>query len=215
MKNRTYLFLLLFLLFTGCISGGNNTETPIIDKVWELRSLEGEPALADKIVTIEFKEDGNIGGTAGCNHYFSSYEINGNSLSFGVVGSTEMYCMDEDVMDQEYKFLKALGNVTGYKIDGTSLRFIDVNGHSIMQFKSRFVTIEGKIDNMTYEKDGSIINLKNERGSFDVLVSIPNLGQEYAKEVNKLEIGKNIRVSGELITIGEKDRIIASEIYIQ
>ncbi len=215
MIRRIYsIMFVLLLLFTGCINSGNE-EPQLMGKVWKLQSLDGKPAIEDKLVSLEFKEDGNIGGTAGCNNYFSSYELDGGSLSFGVVGSTEMYCNDESVMDQELKYLNALGSVKGYKFDGTSLKFLDTDGHALMQFKSEFVTIEGKIVSMTYEKDGSIINVKNERGSFEVLVSIPNLGQEYATAFNELEIKKNIQVSGELITIEEKDRIIASEIFIE
>ena len=151
-KDIVILGLIILLLSIGCIGESTTAPTPIplktttsapsrteeiplMGKVWKLHSLDGEPAIADKLVSLEFKEDGNIGGTAGCNHYFSSYEIDGATLSFGVVGSTEMYCNEEGVMDQEFKYLKTLGSITGYIIDGTNLKMLDVDGRVLMQFK--------------------------------------------------------------------------------
>ncbi len=44
-------------------------------------------------VTAEFL-NGQVAGSAGCNNYFGSYEMSGNSLSIGTVGMTGMFCAD-------------------------------------------------------------------------------------------------------------------------
>ncbi|ODS39651.1 MAG: hypothetical protein A7315_10700 [Candidatus Altiarchaeales archaeon WOR_SM1_79] len=72
----------------------------------------------------------------------------------------------------------------------------------------------GEIINIEYKLDGSVLTVKKQQNVFEVLVSIPNLGPEYAPALKELEIGNNIRVVGEIIKLKDSERIIASEIYI-
>jgi len=99
------------------------------DTKWILQSY-GEPGslkdvIADTEVTAEFvSSEGTVKGSAGCNSYFGSYEVDGSQLSIpGPIGATEMYCMEpEGVMDQEQEYLATLQLAESYEIDGDELR---------------------------------------------------------------------------------------------
>jgi hypothetical protein len=77
------------------------------------------------------------------------------------------------------------------------------------------VEIQGEINNIQSKMDGSILTVENEETSYEVLVSIPNLGKDFASEMKKIAIGKQIRVLGSKIKFSNTERVIASEIYVQ
>lgn len=101
-------------------------------KKWLLTSY-GDPdspqaVIEDTRVTAEFSE-GEVAGTAGCNNYFGSYEIKGESLTFGAVASTEMWCEDpEGVMDQETEYLRSLGAAERYQVKDGKLQIFYTGG---------------------------------------------------------------------------------------
>ena len=110
------------------------------DTKWVLQSY-GEPGnlddvIADTEITAEFvSSEGTVKGSAGCNSYFGSYEVDGSQLSIpGPIGATEMYCAEpEGVMDQEQQYLITLQLAESYGIDGDELR---INcGTQVLVFK--------------------------------------------------------------------------------
>lgn len=82
-------------------------------------------ALLDTEITAEFA-DGQMSGTAGCNHYFAAFTVEDNQMTLGPAGNTEMFCMEpEGVMEQEVAFLKVLGEVASFTIEGNTLTMFD------------------------------------------------------------------------------------------
>lgn len=71
------------------------------------------------VITATF-EDGAISGIASCNNYFGSYTVDGDSLTFGPLGSTLMFC-EGLVQDQETAYLTLLSQVDAYTVDGDTL----------------------------------------------------------------------------------------------
>ena len=74
------------------------------DTTWVLESYgeQGnlQAVLEDTEITAVFDSaEGKVSGSAGCNNYFASYQINNNELSISAIGSTEMYC--EGLREQE------------------------------------------------------------------------------------------------------------------
>jgi heat shock protein HslJ len=85
-------------------------------------------------ITMELA-DGEVSGSAGCNHYFSSYTLEENTLSFGLVGSTEMYCTDpKGVMEQEKGYLQVLSQVRSYEIFGEDLTMFAADGTRLLKY---------------------------------------------------------------------------------
>lgn len=90
--------------------------------------------LPDTPVTAVF-EGGNLTGSAGCNSYFGSYTITGESgIAIGPLGSTLMYCGEPGVMDQETAYLALLSSAVKYGISGAQLTLYDASGMPILEY---------------------------------------------------------------------------------
>ena len=117
-------------------------EVSLEDTKWVLQSY-GEPGnlkdvLTDTEITAEFvSSEGTVKGSAGCNSYFGSYEIDGSKLSIpGPIGATEMYCAaPEGVMEQEQDYLAVLQLAESYEIDDDELRIHC--GSQVLIFKAK------------------------------------------------------------------------------
>ena len=86
-------------------------------------------------ITANFSEDGRLSGSGGCNNYNASYEATEETISIGVIASTEMACMDlEGVMDQEVLYLAALQNAAVYTIRDDRLEIRDQDGAGVAYY---------------------------------------------------------------------------------
>ena len=74
-----------------------------------------------------------MGGFAGCNRFFSSFTVDGNSLNLGVAGMTRMMCQDMTVEDA---FVKALEQVRSFEVQGAELQLMDEDGTAIIRGKT-------------------------------------------------------------------------------
>ncbi len=110
-------------------SDENSRSTLPEDQEWMLVALGDKDNPQDVLdgteITITFvkeKVTSSIGfsGSAGCNHYFGSFETTPEGLVVGPIGATEMWCGDEGVMNQE-SLLQALSMVDEYQISGDTL----------------------------------------------------------------------------------------------
>lgn len=90
--------------------------------------------VVDQQINIQF-QDGQVAGSSGCNRFFADYQLDGEKITLGVVGGTEMAC-EEDAMLREGAFLSALAQVTAYKIERTTLTLLDANGNALMSFSA-------------------------------------------------------------------------------
>ncbi len=76
----------------------------------------GERPLMDYAhLTVTLGADGRAYGSGGCNHWFAPYTLDGDSLSFGKIGSTRKLCA-EALMEQEHRFFQALQGVQRWDI---------------------------------------------------------------------------------------------------
>jgi len=70
-------------------------------------------------------------GNAGCNNYFGTYQVEGNTLTFNEIGSTKMFCGD-GLMAEESAFLTALQEATAYKITSGSLQIFAADDSTLI-----------------------------------------------------------------------------------
>ena len=80
----------------------------------EIKAVDGFP------LTITFDLDGRVTGTASCNGYSGSYQIDGNQLVVDEIGLEEMAC-EPDVQAPEASFVAALADVTDINLVGDQL----------------------------------------------------------------------------------------------
>jgi len=97
------------------------------DTTWVLESY-GEPGNlqavleGSEITAIFDGAEGRVHGSAGCNNYFGSYEVEGNRLTLpGPIGSTRMSC-GEQIDKQEYEYLSTLEAAESYQIQEGKLQ---------------------------------------------------------------------------------------------
>lgn len=140
MRKKFRLILAIFLLLgtfplSACTAGGN----PVDGTNWELESYldtNGEMAakITDTVVTAQFQAD-KVSGIAGCNNYNSSYQVDGDKLTFGPAASTRKVCAEPaGIMAQEDAYLSALAKVQTYKHRSDKLEMQDAGGETILVF---------------------------------------------------------------------------------
>jgi len=147
-SNRLLGSLAAAALATAALAGcSGSTASPgggsdQLEGSWQLTSgidAEGSiPLTADAPVTLNFAD--NASGTAACNSYFATVLGGPGTIEVSGVGSTEMYCIDESVMEVESRYLAALGAANRAVYEGeelvitgpdVELRFDETDGSSL------------------------------------------------------------------------------------
>jgi heat shock protein HslJ len=116
---KQILVPLLVLILSGCGGGGGEVDDPLAGTSWNVGDLAGKGLPPDVAVTMRFHE-GRVGGSAGCNSYFASYAVKGDSLRFGPAGLTKMMC-PEPQMAVEDAFVAALATVKTFRLTAGTL----------------------------------------------------------------------------------------------
>ena len=99
----------------------------IVGVVWTVTSIGGRPITGQRPLTLSIAADHRVGGSGGCNSYFSEASIAEHKISFGPPAATRMACAP-DIMDQETDYFAALAAVASYEHDEAGLRLLDAAG---------------------------------------------------------------------------------------
>ena len=115
-----------------------STADGLVNTSWQLLSFgpSTTPAdvLPDSVITLEFKEDGEMGGNGGCNTYGGSYSVQDDTLTLQQVVSTLMACADMGVTNQEQQYLQALATVERFELTDDSLTLWYDSGNGVLNF---------------------------------------------------------------------------------
>lgn len=125
----TTAIILLAILLGACAGNGGANAGSLVGTTWVLESYNDTPPIAGTQPTITF-EEGQVSGTASCNHYGGGYEVKGDSIRFESLFSTEMACMEpEGVMEQERAYLEMLGAAERFElVEGKLTIYADALG---------------------------------------------------------------------------------------
>lgn len=85
---------------------------------WVVEDIEGRGIVDSSRVTLNFSDDGGLGGTASCNRYATTMTVGGEGVSIGPIAATRMGCPDA-LMNQESAFFAALAAVARFDLDDT------------------------------------------------------------------------------------------------
>ena len=140
MKKKSHLLIVtlwlgtILMFLTGCSGEAANSEDPLAGTSWDLLFYRKTTILEGTSITANF-ENGEDNGSAGCNSYFGTYQIEGQNIAFGQIGMTEMFCMEpEGIMEQETFFLNALSEAHRYEIADGRLT-IYLSGQETLTFE--------------------------------------------------------------------------------
>jgi heat shock protein HslJ len=121
---------------------GMKEEPPVVSALpkteWQLQTIGSKDGTASSVVsgtsvTLVFDDEG-VSGSAGCNRYFGSYTVHGNTISVGAIGSTKMHCGEAGVMDQEQRYIATLAEIVSFGIDSDRLTLFDEQGNVRLVF---------------------------------------------------------------------------------
>lgn len=105
---------------------------------WTLVSLGPAGAetsvIAGTTVTLKFGEDGRASGSTGCNSYSGTYQVQGDSVTFGRLISTRRACLDQNANQQEQRFLSALEAANRFRLSSNRLTILSDRGRSVLNF---------------------------------------------------------------------------------
>ncbi len=101
---------------------------------WKLTELDGNTIDTTKLTEAPFlkftPKEKRINGNAGCNLFFGNYELNSDSsIHFSQIGATKRFCPNMSVED---RFLKALNETAGMKLQGNRLIFLNGDEQEMM-----------------------------------------------------------------------------------
>lgn len=100
----------------GC---GGDPERLLQGVTWTITHIGDQPVNTPQPLNIRFDVDNRVHGSAGCNTFFGSYALSGESLSFVGIGQTRMAC-PPDQMASENALLSALSSVSRFSFDDTN-----------------------------------------------------------------------------------------------
>jgi len=134
-KQITFILLIAFVV--AACSGSSGAADGLTGAVWNISLLNGEPPVPMTSITAEFTEDGMVGGSAGCNNYSATYEVDGDQINFDMnqTATTLMAC-PELVMQQEAEYLVALAKTQSFEVNENELRLFDANGDPVAVFEA-------------------------------------------------------------------------------
>lgn len=129
--------------------------------VWELLNI-GEAA-ADVSATMSL-DDGTAAIFGGCNSFFGSYTLDGQSLTFDENLTSTLVECEPEVMEQEQAYIAALGDVASYAMEGDLLDLLDDGGGQALSFQETSVATTTDIATLQFEIDKVRANLQHLRG---------------------------------------------------
>ncbi|QBF28043.1 META domain-containing protein [Pseudomonas tructae] len=106
------LWALIGTTLLGCAAEPMKLEQ---ERSYLLEWIGERPLMDYSHLTLTLASDGRAYGNAGCNHWFAPYQLEGDKLTFGKVGSTRKLCAPA-LMEQEKRFLQALETVQRWDI---------------------------------------------------------------------------------------------------
>jgi len=114
---------------------------PLSGTDWDLVSYGDQIPLMDSKPTLQFIED-RISGSTGCNNFFGGYELDGDEISIGQMGSTLMAC--EGLMEQETAILAILQEAVSFSLETDTLTIHTPQGDLVYKPKQD-LSLEGPI----------------------------------------------------------------------
>lgn len=122
---------------TGCVrdeaSAGAAASSPDPVGVWNVD--DAAIAQAGKPAYLEFRQDGQMGGNAGCNSFGATYTLGTDgAIAISTLRQTKMFCGGA-AMETEKRMIDALSRAARIETAGTRLTLRDASGAALLSFE--------------------------------------------------------------------------------
>jgi len=137
---RPSLLILRFAgLWPGETCGARFATERLENTYWKLVRLQGEPVIVERnqreLHIILRAEGRRVAGSGGCNNLLGGYRLDDNRIAFEKFASTMMACLAG--MEQEQRFLGALGETASWRVLGSHLELFDADGRLLARLEAR------------------------------------------------------------------------------
>ena len=219
-KFRAPLALTLAALVAGAIAApaaAQDEPAPSIEgPVWELLSIGDAAVDASSSMTLD---DGTTAIFGGCNSFFGSYELDGESLSFDDNFTSTLVECDPQVMEDESAYISALGDVATYAVQDSILNLFDDGGGQVLSFEETAVATTTDILTLQFEIDKVRASLQHLRGRVqneDVRGEVKGLEahlnklteQHINQRTNQVELRKRIHALEQQVAIMQQALVL-------
>lgn len=99
---------------------------------WRPSFMSASELPAAARMLVHFDPEGKITGNGGCNQFFGSYKITGDTIKIGPLVSTRKGC--PGLLEAETAFFATLESAKSFAQDGDSLVLFDAAGAKLAQF---------------------------------------------------------------------------------
>jgi len=127
--------LLLVVLVSGLLLAACNAAEapdPNLDGTsWYVLEIRGEPLPGGIEITAIFTDE-TVGGEAPCNIYTAEYTQDGSQIKIDDPVMTQIYCDQENVMETERAFTRALDSARQVDLEGDNLLMQDGRGEIVL-----------------------------------------------------------------------------------
>jgi heat shock protein HslJ len=121
--------------------GANQTTsaqtTPLGETYWKLVEVAGRPTPAQDVsreANLQFDANGQVSGSDGCNRITGSYQMKGDTVTFGQMAGTQMACINTGATDRAFR--EALKNTTRFVRTGDRLELFDATGTRLASLRA-------------------------------------------------------------------------------
>ncbi len=130
------VFLIVFMNVPGIRASAGML---LIQNTWTLQSYTDTtgvlvPAITETPITAKFEIDGTVSGSAGCNRYSTHYTTQDLAITISPPVTTEMYCENPIVMQQETAYLNVLSKAVEIRVSESNLNLYDKTGKPVLVF---------------------------------------------------------------------------------
>lgn len=126
-------------VWPGETCGPRGSVSELENNYWKLTRLGNEPVPKfdgqREPHLVLHSEEGRAAGTGGCNQMSGGYEIDGTSITFGLMASTMMACPEAE--DVDHALMAALENATSFRLMAHHLDLLDDVGSTVARFEAR------------------------------------------------------------------------------
>ena len=122
------LFGLSLLALAACAGASPGSGDTLDGTSWELMAYGETKPIPGTTITATF-ENGQMSGSAGCNTYFGSYQLNGDKMWVVDMAMTEMACLEpEGALEQELVFAELMRGAQTFQLANGQLQILGADG---------------------------------------------------------------------------------------